>query len=113
MIGILAIEMIGAVYFPLSSRDPKNRLQMLLQQTQTRLVLVHYLTKTKFNDDMNLLDINSVVINNNLVNDDVDRLSNVEITRNSIAYIIFTSGSTGTPKGVSIDIVREAKINIK
>jgi long-subunit acyl-CoA synthetase (AMP-forming) len=62
---------------------------------------------------MNLLDINSVVINNNLVNDDVDRLSNVEITRNSIAYIIFTSGSTGTPKGVSIDIVREAKINIK
>ncbi len=113
MIGILAIEMIGAVYFPLSSRDPKNRLQMLLQQTQARLVLVHYLTKTKFNDDMNLLDINSVVINNNLVNDDVDRLSNVEITRNSIAYIIFTSGSTGTPKGVSIDIVREAKINIK
>src|SRR5689334_5395444 len=102
---MMAIEMIGAVYFPLSSRDPKNRLHMLLQQTQTRLVLVHYLTKTKFNDDIILFDIDSMLINNNSVSDDVDRLSNVEVTLDSIAYIIFTSGSTGAPKGVSINII--------
>ncbi len=102
----MVIEMIGAVYFPLSSRDPENRLHMLLEQTQTRLVLVHYLTKAKFNNNILLLDIDSVLINNNSVSIDVDRLSNVEVTLNNIAYIIFTSGSTGTPKGVSINTVR-------
>ncbi|CAF0942581.1 unnamed protein product, partial [Didymodactylos carnosus] len=33
---------------------------------------------------------------------DVDRLSHIEITRDSIAYIIFTSGSTGVPKAIQV-----------
>jgi non-ribosomal peptide synthetase component F len=105
----MAIEMIGAIYFPLSSRDPKNRLHMLLEQTQARLVLVHYLTKAKFNYTTTLLDIDSILINNNPISVDVDRLSNVKVTLNSIAYIIFTSGSTGMPKGVSIGTTRVAE----
>ena len=36
---------------------------------------------------------------------DVDRLSNVLVTPDNIAYIIFTSGSTGTPKAVSYKII--------
>ena len=45
---MMAIEMVGGVYCPLSPRDPQHRLHALLQQTQSRLVLVHHLTKTKF-----------------------------------------------------------------
>ena len=94
--------MIGAVYCPLSSRDSKYRLYALLQQTRSRLVLNHHLTKTKFNGDMSSLDIDSVLIDNGMKNDiDMNRLSNVRVTSEDIAYIIFTSGSTGTPKAVS------------
>lgn len=100
----MAIEMAGAVYCPLSHRDPQQRLHALVQQTHSRLVLVHWLTKVKFQPDFILLDINSLLINsNNSIESDADieRLSNVPLTSDHIAYIIFTSGSTGIPKAVS------------
>jgi non-ribosomal peptide synthetase component F len=98
----MAIEMAGGVYCPLSSRDPQQRLNVLVQQTQSRLVLVNHLTKTKFNDDIISLDTDLVVTSKHMESDvDVNRLSNVVITSDRIAYIIFTSGSTGTPKAVS------------
>ena len=98
----MATEMIGCVYCPLSPRDPQHRLYSLLQQTQCRLVLVHCLTKSKFNyDDIVSLDIDAVLIDNDMTNDvNVDRLSNVRVSRDNVAYIIFTSGSTGIPKAV-------------
>jgi non-ribosomal peptide synthetase component F len=103
IIGIVAIEMSGSVYCPLSPRDPEHRLHSLLQQTQSRLVLVHYLTNAKFNDDSVSLDIDAVLTDNDMESDaDVVSLSSVVVTPKNIAYIIFTSGSTGTPKAVSI-----------
>ncbi len=102
MIGILAIEIVGGVYCPLSPRDPQHRLESLLVQTQSRSVLVHYLTKPKFEDDSISTDIDSVLLNNDIESDnDVDILATVLVTSSDIAYIIFTSGSTGTPKAVS------------
>jgi non-ribosomal peptide synthetase component F len=99
---MMAIEMTGGVYCPLSPQDPNYRLQSLLQQTQCRLVLVHSLTKTKLADDILSINIDSIMINDNVNNDiDHDILSNIVITPESIAYIIFTSGSTGIPKAVS------------
>jgi acyl-coenzyme A synthetase/AMP-(fatty) acid ligase len=47
-------------------------------------------------------NIDSVLVNNDIENDDDVYLSaTVVMTSNDIAYIIFTSGSTGTPKAVS------------
>jgi non-ribosomal peptide synthetase component F len=98
----MAIEMVGAVYCPLSPHDPQHRLHALVQQTQSRFVLVHWLTKTKFSDNIDLLDIDSVLAGHDAkTNVDVNRLSYVGVTPENIAYIIFTSGSTGTPKPVS------------
>ncbi len=98
----MAIEMVGGVYCPLSPRDPQHRLYALLKQTQCRLVLVHDLTHSKFNDDVISVDINRIVMNSNIDEViDVDRLSHIEVTPDNIAYIIFTSGSTGVPKAVS------------
>ena len=98
---MMGIEMIGGVYCPLSPRDPQHRLYTLLQQTHSRLVLIHHLTKTKFNDDIISLDIDLILADNDRESDvDADRLSNIIVTPKSIAYIIFTSGSTGIPKAV-------------
>ncbi|CAF1247958.1 unnamed protein product [Adineta steineri] len=103
VIGIMAIEMAGGVYCPLSPRDPQHRLHALMQQTQSRLVLVHYQTKTKFHDDIISLDIDSVLNVNNMNNDmSYNCLSSVKVKDEEVAYIIFTSGSTGTPKAVQV-----------
>ncbi len=99
----MAIEIVGGVYCPLSPLDPQHRLYSLLQQTQSRLVLIDHLTKTKFNDDIISLDIDSIFINKYVGNcTNIDRLSDIIVTTENIAYIIFTSGSTGTPKAVSL-----------
>jgi non-ribosomal peptide synthetase component F len=100
---MLAIEMSGGIYCPLSPRDPEHRLHALVQQTQSRLVLIHYLTKIKFNQDFISLNVDSILTNSDMANNvDIDRLSSVIVTPDDIAYIIFTSGSTGIPKAVSI-----------
>jgi non-ribosomal peptide synthetase component F len=99
---MMAIQMVGGVYCPLSPRDPQQRLYALVKQTQSHLVLIHSLTKATFTDDIVLLEINALLTNKDVESDiDIVRLSNLSDILNSIAYIIFTSGSTGTPKPVS------------
>jgi len=99
---MLAIEMVGGVYCPLSPRDPQHRLQSLLEQSQSRSVLVHHLTRTKFQMNVISTDIDSVLATSDINSDNGDDLlANVLVAPNNIAYIIFTSGSTGTPKAVS------------
>ena len=58
---MMAIEMSGGVYCPLSPRDPQHRLHELVQQTRSPLVLTHFLTRTKFNENIISLDIDSVL----------------------------------------------------
>ncbi len=97
----MSIEMAGAVYCPLSPRDPEQRLHSLIEQTQSHLILVHYLTQNKFKNDHTMLDVETAV-NDNIFNKriNIDKLSNVVVTPENIAYVIFTSGSTGVPKAV-------------
>jgi len=98
----MSIEMAGGVYCPLSPRDPDHRLHALVEQTQSRRVLIHSLTHDRFKSDVITVDIDAT-INSGIMLDDLDLgfLSNTTIGPESIAYIIFTSGSTGTPKAVS------------
>ena len=93
--------MTGGIYCPLSPRDPQHRLHELVQQTQSSLVLVHWLTKAIFDDAFVTVKIDSILTNNNL-DTDINLLSTAEVWQNNIAYIIFTSGSTGIPKAVNL-----------
>ncbi|CAF1547888.1 unnamed protein product, partial [Adineta ricciae] len=103
VIGMMAIEMAGDVYCPLSARDPQHRLHLLIEETQSRLVFAHWLTKNKFNSGIVLVNIDSVVLNQYSRSDgEADDLSGVSVSPGDIAYTIFTSGSTGIPKAVQI-----------
>ncbi|CAF3315441.1 unnamed protein product [Rotaria sp. Silwood2] len=95
----MAIEMIGAVYCPLSPRDPEHRLHGLLEQTESRLIFIHHSTKRKAGNTIKAIDMDSVLIDIDVqTNNDFVSLSSKAIAPDGIAYIIFTSGSTGVPK---------------
>ncbi|CAF1215328.1 unnamed protein product, partial [Adineta ricciae] len=99
VIGILSIEILGAIYCPLSPRNPKQRLQTLIEETNTRLILVHSLTQEMFTNDYPTVVIDKILYNEEqFFDNDYNSLSTNVIPSTNIAYIVFTSGSTGKPK---------------
>lgn len=110
----MAIEMVGGVYCPLSPRDPDQRLHALVQQTKSRVIIVHHLTKVKFPNTSILMDTDLLIIS--VIVDDAilfhERIDSA-ITADSIAYIIFTSGSTGIPKPVSVTEGRGSEVHLR
>ena len=98
----MAIEVVGAVYCPLSAQDPQKRLQQLISETGSRLVLVHTMTRDKL-EHVQMFCMNEWASTDDITCDiDVDQLSSINVTPNSMSYVIFTSGSTGMPKAVII-----------
>ena len=101
VIGILSIEMVGAVYCPCSPDDPQQRLQVLVEQTQSCLVLVHSLTQMKIGFDRRLVEIDIVLARDMSSNDmNIELLAMIFVSAEHFIYVISTSGSTGAPKMV-------------
>ncbi|CAF4019986.1 unnamed protein product, partial [Adineta steineri] len=103
VIGILSIAMVGSAYCPLSLRDPPQRLQALVNQTESRLILVHASTPAIFSPDNLTLNIDCIIcVEERFSKIHLNELSNVPVTPESIVFVIFTSGSTGIPKAVQL-----------
>ncbi|WP_338805220.1 amino acid adenylation domain-containing protein [Xenorhabdus griffiniae] len=106
VISILAVLKAGGAYVPISPAYPPERVQFILQDTQSPCVLTqqHYLTTLaeytqvraappmRIAADDRSITINQPVENLAIVNKPTD-----------LAYIIYTSGTTGQPKGVMIE----------
>ncbi|CAF1524215.1 unnamed protein product, partial [Adineta steineri] len=103
VIGILSIAMVGSAYCPLSVRDPPQRLQVLVNQTQSRLVLVHASTPAVFSPDNLTLNIDCIIrFGERFSESNLNELSDASVTPESVVFVIFTSGSTGIPKAVQL-----------
>jgi non-ribosomal peptide synthetase component F len=93
--------MIGGAYCPLSSKDPPQRLQALVNQTESLLVMVDATTYALFEVDVVTLDVDAAIsIDATSININLHQLSTIPVTPENIAFVIFTSGSTGIPKAV-------------
>ncbi|NQZ12508.1 MAG: amino acid adenylation domain-containing protein, partial [Algicola sp.] len=109
VVAMLAVLKVGAAYVPVSAEYPASRVQFILDDTQTPLVLTqqHYLANldqwiSEAGRPVVLLDLDSDLLYDSLYGN--AETSNLELAVNAadLAYVIYTSGTTGQPKGVSI-----------
>ncbi|MFV8347411.1 amino acid adenylation domain-containing protein, partial [Flavobacterium sp. ZB4P13] len=96
IISFLAILKLGAIYLPIDTNYPQERIDYLIKDSGLKLLIGNGLElKTTICD----------IINVNLANLENYSSQNIdkEILSKDLAYVIYTSGSTGQPKGVMVE----------
>ncbi|MBN1050264.1 non-ribosomal peptide synthetase [Clostridium botulinum] len=98
MVAIIGILKTGAAYLPIDIRCPAKRIEYILNDSKSNILLVNKVYKEYIDFDGEIITINDV---KNAENSEYCEINIVN--QNNIAYVIYTSGSTGLPKGVIID----------
>ncbi|MGH1516458.1 amino acid adenylation domain-containing protein [Chryseobacterium sp. JK1] len=98
--GVLGILKAGGHYIPVKGSLPENRMNELIQQTESTIVLVQpdYREKVNCSEEVKI-----ILLEESTFADESTEFETVKVPDTELAYIIFTSGSTGKPKGVMID----------
>ena len=97
VIAILAIFKSGMSYLPLDPFYPTSRLDYILTDSQTSLVIADTHSKMMLSEAVEVIDLDDEAV--------WKKTKSVALNTpsiNSTAYVIYTSGSTGRPKGVSV-----------
>ncbi len=102
IIGVIAILKAGGAYLPIDIDYPTDRIQYILSDSGSSILLTQTDRVNTVNFDGQILILDNQEIYNTLRTDCND---NLEIINNpsNLAYIIYTSGSTGKPKGVMVE----------
>ncbi len=128
LVGILAILKSGGAYVPINQNYPDSRIQYILKDTKTDLVLTNEIYEERLQSivkkkEFEFIDIEKDTNKNNasasrkvteILAIDSQKTqgylsrqptTNPEINTSStnLAYVIYTSGTTGYPKGVMIE----------
>jgi len=101
VVSIMAILKAGGAYVPLDPEYPKSRLQYMLADTKSPVLLTQNKLKgllPEFKGRTIFPTINNIIESKYPENPPPSPTTNA----NSLAYIMYTSGSTGKPKGVEI-----------
>ncbi|WP_394179988.1 amino acid adenylation domain-containing protein [Marinomonas posidonica] len=101
IIAMMSILNTGATFLPLDMDYPKERMEMMCEDTSPTLLLSHSSVSVG-------LDIPTLNLDDDAITASLATFSNTKLTESErstpsgsdIAYVIFTSGSTGRPKGV-------------
>ncbi|WP_296891277.1 AMP-binding protein, partial [uncultured Methanobrevibacter sp.] len=108
MFSVLGVLSIGAVYVPLDDNLPDNRIEFMIKDTDSKVVIVSDKTYGRAN---NLLNDDVVLLNiSNLYGENTGELYNLPVKYGDLACILYTSGTTGIPKGV--EITRKSLLNV-
>lgn len=97
IVAMLAILKIGAAYIPLDPNYPRERVQTILTDSQTTLLI----TETALRDTPDLNIPTTIYLDQDILDYETATVD-INVTADHLAYVIYTSGSTGKPKGVQI-----------
>ena len=101
VIGLLGILKSGATYVPLDPAYPPSRISYIIKDAEIKLILCDQFSEKLLDENDN---IETILLDKEraTIEQEPTQPINVELSKDSIAYIIFTSGSTGNPKGVVV-----------
>ena len=95
IISILAILKIGACYVPISPEYPKERIERIIKDSNSKLLITTEGHGASFANNIYIDEFKNI--------EEYSSLNlHINIEPTDLAYIIYTSGSTGKPKGVAI-----------
>jgi len=97
---ILGIHRAGAAFLPLDPGFPVSRLDYMISDSGTKLVLVDYFAAQRLNEltsPVDKLDVEDIAASKLRAD-----MAPVGKEENPLAYVLYTSGSTGAPKGVAV-----------
>ena len=98
IIGIMGILKAGGAYLPIDPSYPKERVEYMLKDSETRILLSQEFLVENIEFEGMVIDL----YNEDLYKNYTSNLGKIN-TSKSLAYVIYTSGSTGNPKGVMIE----------
>jgi len=98
IIGIMGILKAGGAYLPIDPEYPVERIQFMLEDSNTEILLSQSWFKDTFVFDGERIDLDDT----GLYVGESTNLTKIN-TSGDLAYVIYTSGSTGMPKGVMVE----------
>ena len=99
VVGLLAILKAGAAYLPIDPEYPAQRIAYMLDNSNSKVVLVTEKTDELVENNYNKMNIS---LSSDLYKENNEDNLNIKISSSQLMYLIYTSGSTGNPKGVMI-----------
>lgn len=114
---ILATWKAGGAYIPIDPRDPSQRINEILQDSQTGILITTAPYLEQYPGLSAIADLGIIRVDE-AVNETETRQgsTDVPLDMNSLSYVIYTSGSTGKPKGAMVEHIGmmnhiQAKVN--
>lgn len=99
LVFLLGILKAGAAYIPLDPSYPQERIEFMVQDASTRVLIVNKTYQQKYDTEARELIIEDIWSQL----DNFQKVSPIiKLGGNDLAYILYTSGSTGKPKGVKV-----------
>lgn len=101
IVSILGILKAGACYLPIDPEFPKQRIEYIISNSKTDLIITNVYDEFKKEFDLKsgkILDYKE--LENTKIEE--NNLKNIIKNSDNLAYIIYTSGTTGNPKGTMI-----------
>ena len=95
---LLSVHKLGAVYIPIDTSLPTERIQFILEDAEIQVLLTNVETESFVDHTAHIVQVSKVDLS-----EDNDRSTlPLKVNSNLLAYIIYTSGSSGKPKGVMV-----------